>query len=292
MKYIFFTFLLFPFLCLGKTTGASSKEMSLLYFAADEPLINNSSNEVPPCYQFEVENIQDRLEEQLVRLKNKYSSLFDYKIEKTSNGHTTLHAKARNHEDKIIEFYYTTDPIACNIFQQNKSSSAGGNDSEEDSQLKTENNKPDPLAPVKCSVEIDNRINKINCSVLTDFAIVNNVILNRGRCEPLVASQEDKALFEEYLKKIEKNLRNLKNMNDIALAYAMSYEIAGRMMELSIKAKKSPEEEALIRAFVYPLDPRGHYNFSDKFAIAFPASCNLLEYSIEINSNTYIWTVQ
>ena len=112
--------LLFLLVCPSYVLSASSDGKNPLYFAAEKYPTKNIPPESPLCFKFYVENVQARLNEQLNRLKDKYTSLFDYKIERKGTNHYVLQAKAREQNGNVIEFFYSSDPVACNEYQLEK----------------------------------------------------------------------------------------------------------------------------------------------------------------------------
>lgn len=105
----------------GYLLSAPSEGKNPLYFAANKFPTKNIPPESPLCFKFYVENVQARLNEQLNRLKEKYSTLYDYKIQRKGNDHYTLQAKAREQNGNVIDFFYSSDPKACNQYQLDKS---------------------------------------------------------------------------------------------------------------------------------------------------------------------------
>ena len=112
--------MLFLLVCPSYVLSASSDGKNPLYFAAEKYPTKNIPPESPLCFKFYVENVQARLNEQLNRLKDKYTSLFDYKIERKGTNHYVLQAKAREQNGNVIEFFYSSDPVACNEYQLEK----------------------------------------------------------------------------------------------------------------------------------------------------------------------------
>ena len=61
-----------------------------------------------------------RTEEQLKKLKNKYSEIYDEKIQRNPDGSKTLIAKRKDETGKEISYYYSTDPVECNEYQRHR----------------------------------------------------------------------------------------------------------------------------------------------------------------------------
>lgn len=80
-----------------------------IYFAAENPPVENVPPEAPLCYKFKVSSI----EEQLNKLKNKYPGLYDYKVTIASNESKVLEAKRKDENGNIISYFYSTDPNMC-----------------------------------------------------------------------------------------------------------------------------------------------------------------------------------
>ena len=89
---------------------------SPIYFAAELAPTDKIPPEAPLCYKFMVAGP----EEQLKKLKNKYSELYDEKIQKNPDGSKTLVAKRKDGKGKEIVYFYTTNPMECNEYQKNR----------------------------------------------------------------------------------------------------------------------------------------------------------------------------
>lgn len=109
-------FIVIFIICLIGGNTALSESLSSIYFAADAPPSNNIPPEAPLCYKFEVQSI----DEQLDKLKKKYSGLYDYKIEKYDDGSKALFAKRNDSDGKVIEYFYSTSPVLCSNYQKHK----------------------------------------------------------------------------------------------------------------------------------------------------------------------------
>jgi hypothetical protein len=59
-------------------------------------------------------------EEQWRKLKTKYPGLYDDKILANKDGSKTLQAKRQDEAGKVITYFYSTSPAACNAYQQNR----------------------------------------------------------------------------------------------------------------------------------------------------------------------------
>ncbi len=59
-------------------------------------------------------------EEQLRKLKAKYPSLYDEEILANKDGSKILQAKRQDEAGKVITYFYSTSPSACNSYQQNR----------------------------------------------------------------------------------------------------------------------------------------------------------------------------
>jgi hypothetical protein len=97
-------------------TPASPGEKSPIYFAAELAPTANAPPEAPLCYKFMVAGP----EEQLRKLKAKYPNLYDDKILANKDGSKTLQAKRQDATGKVITYFYSTSPSACNSYQQNR----------------------------------------------------------------------------------------------------------------------------------------------------------------------------
>ncbi|MBB1073094.1 hypothetical protein HUU62_01525 [Rhodoferax sp. 4810] len=87
-----------------------------IYFAADTPPTDYIPKEAPLCYQFQVAS----LEEQLNKIRAKYSNLYDYKIVNNSNGSRSLLAKRKDDQGNEVNYFYSTSPRICNEYQQKR----------------------------------------------------------------------------------------------------------------------------------------------------------------------------
>ena len=88
-----------------------------IYFAADQPPINNIPPEAPLCYKFNVSN----LEEQIAKLKRKYgSALYDDYIRTNPDGSRYILAKRTDALGNKVLLYYSDNPIQCSKFQQSR----------------------------------------------------------------------------------------------------------------------------------------------------------------------------
>lgn len=138
-------------LCLSKAVGYKIPECSnnpnnnsiktVIYYASEKPPTSNAPAEAPLCYKFEVANIQ----EQLQKLINKYPNLYDYKITKSINNSEILEAKRKDESEKIIDYFYSTNPDLCMAYVKNKNYLSG-----QGTQIKNEiENKPIAYNPVR-----------------------------------------------------------------------------------------------------------------------------------------------
>jgi len=59
-------------------------------------------------------------EEQWRKLKTKYPGLYDDSILANKDGSKTLQAKRQDEAGKVITYFYSTSPAACNSYQQNR----------------------------------------------------------------------------------------------------------------------------------------------------------------------------
>ena len=91
-------------------------EKSPIYFAAEVAPTANAPQEAPLCYKFMVAGP----EEQLRKLKTKYPNLYDDIILVNKDGSKTLQAKRQDETGKVITYFYSTSPSACNSYQQNR----------------------------------------------------------------------------------------------------------------------------------------------------------------------------
>ncbi len=89
---------------------------SPIYFAAEVAPTANAPSEAPLCYKFMV----DGPEEQLRKLKTKYPNLYDDQILTNKDGSKTLQAKRQDETGKVITYFYSTSPSACNSYQKNR----------------------------------------------------------------------------------------------------------------------------------------------------------------------------
>ena len=92
----------------------NSHEKGVLYFAAELAPTTNIPPEAPLCYKFMVADP----EEQLRKLKAKYSGLYDDQILTNPEGGKNLVAKRRDDTGKVITYFYSTSPGVCNTYQQ------------------------------------------------------------------------------------------------------------------------------------------------------------------------------
>lgn len=144
-------------------------------------------------------------------------------------------------------------------------------------------------SPMKCGVQENNNI---ECTVVIDSAQINDVVLNRGRCKaPDAATPEDIAALEKHLEKYVNQAGSEKEGAAKGVDFsALEMQVQlGELFVLAMKNNKTPQEESVVRAM---LDPRKEYNFGDKFEIFVPASCNLIEYTIDVNDDSWTWTVE
>ena len=91
-------------------------EKAPLYYAAALAPTANIPPEAPLCYKFMV----DGPEEQLRKLRTKYSGLYDEEILTNKDGSKTLLAKRQDEAGKVITYFYSTSSSACNTYQQNR----------------------------------------------------------------------------------------------------------------------------------------------------------------------------
>jgi hypothetical protein len=99
------------------TSGVSGTDDKIpIYFAAEQAPTSNIPPEAPLCYQFMVSG----LDEQLRKLKNKYPSLYHSKIKVDKDGSKTLVAKRKDEAGVEVDYFYSTNPGACNAYQQKR----------------------------------------------------------------------------------------------------------------------------------------------------------------------------
>lgn len=87
-----------------------------IYYAADKPPTDNIPAEAPLCYKFQVAS----LEEQLGKIKIKYTNLYDEKIIKNNDGSRSLLAKRKTESSEEIQYFYSDSPSICNEYQKKR----------------------------------------------------------------------------------------------------------------------------------------------------------------------------
>lgn len=137
-------------------------------------------------------------------------------------------------------------------------------------------------SPIQCGLHKDKYASNIKCTVIVDNAQVDNVVLNRGRCEaPGAATKEDTAALEKYIENVKSES---KGEADAVIGYALQMKLGLLIMN----PNRTPQENSVVRAIQ---DPRGKYQFGDEFSIAVPISCNLIEYTIDLDGVSWTWSM-
>jgi clan AA aspartic protease (TIGR02281 family) len=99
------------------TSGASGTGDKIpIYFAAERAPTSDIPPEAPLCYKFMVSG----LEEQLQKLKKKYPGLYHSKIQGRKDGSKTLVVKRKDETGEEVDYFYSTNPSACNAYQQKR----------------------------------------------------------------------------------------------------------------------------------------------------------------------------
>lgn len=99
-----------------KSVTTDTGEKIPIYFAAEQAPTSNIPPEAPLCYRFMVSG----LDEQLRKLKNKYPALYHSKIKVDKDGSETLVAKRKDEAGMEVDYFYSTNPRACNAYQQQR----------------------------------------------------------------------------------------------------------------------------------------------------------------------------
>lgn len=87
-----------------------------LYYAAALAPTANIPPEAPLCYKFMVAGP----EEQLQKLKDKYSEIYGVIIQNNPDGSKNLVAKRKDETGKEISYFYATNPVECNEYQRHR----------------------------------------------------------------------------------------------------------------------------------------------------------------------------
>lgn len=180
MKKITYASGLFALLTLPTLVDADT----YVYYAAEKPPTDNIPTEAPLCYKFKVLSIEQQVE----KLKKKYPSLFDYKIENNLDGSKNLTAKRFDDSGNLVSYFYSTSPGSCNKIQENKLLYPS----------------PQPTNQLKVDGSKNNSKGNINCSTpsgnVDDLICSNPILLEAdeselGSFETALAYANDKKEF-------------------------------------------------------------------------------------------------
>lgn len=155
--------------------------------------------------------------------------------------------------------------------------------------------------PIRCRAENSRIISAIECTVLSDKAVLTDAKINRGRCESPIPTADENRIAIEFAK--AEVSRISAGTNDVGAAEAkikfQEFADSGKRIEkksdigaqlfyglLTSKAggQVDRNREAFIKAAV--TNPAGEYLFGDKIAI-FIFDCDILEYTLTVNGNEY-----
>ena len=139
----------------------------------------------------------------------------------------------------------------------------------------------DSESPLQCKIQSP----IVTCDVMQDGIDIQNVILNRGRCDSPIPTDQDRQRASDFRSKLSVDVRQaLPSLMPQLLMLASITQCKVDMPDFPIE--NCLASLALLKEINNPIGSR---NFGDKISFSTFGCQNLLEYTVNINGEEWTW---